>query len=354
MKRIGYLSAGWPVSRWGLSQAFLNAFEAGLAEMHWIEGENVEIVPKFAEGNPDLFPRLVDDLLNRGKDGPVDVIAVISTQAIMPVQRATEAQPVGARTPAVLADSFFPKIFGNVRELHEPGGNITGLYLDQEQLTPLRLRWLKTILPKTRSLAVMHTTAEHPDTSIEDSCAQLKWEIAERAATQLGLEFQRVEVPMQNEDPQEIAYQVARVQADVLFVMSTYPLRRQRAVILKAASEKGLPVVAEAREWPRDGALTSYGPDRAEMCRQAGHYVAAIIGDPDHPDRGRDPGALPMNGPAVLEVVLKEDVAKLLKARGVEVMDASVSDIPPPQGSLASPIMHGVATAVQVRRVLLP
>ena len=276
--RIGFLRAGRP------PEAFLTAFQKGLRELGYIDGQNCVIEYRLKEENLDQMPRLVEELMQL----KVDVIVVSAAPPALAAQKVTKSLPVvfvGAQQPLEL---------GLVSSLAHPGGNITGLSMTSADLAGKRLQLLGEIVPKLRRVAVLWQSANPAN--------QLMLKDAEAAARELKVQLQSL--PVLSPDDFEPAFKAARG-ADGLLVMdnSFFLTHRTRLVALAAGSR--LPAIWGFRSQVEAGGLMSYGADLADLYRRAATYVDKIL-------RGARPADLPVEQPAKFELFINQKTARTL------------------------------------------
>ena len=279
--RIGAVSAGAP-----RSSPHWVAFERRLAELGYVEGRNLAIEFRSAEGRPERFPALVAGLVRAG----VDVILPVGPEgSLRAAKDATGAIPI-----VVVAIDYDPIARGLVGALARPGGNITGLFLRQPELTAKRVELLREAVPSLRRLAVFWDAF---------SADQLKE--AEAVARVTGLQLQRFEFrdpPYQFEGPMKEA---ARQQAAALLGLASPIFFRQRADLAELAIKHRLPAVVPFRESAEAGLLLGYGASLPGMLRRAADYIDKIF-------KGAKPADLPMEQPTQFELVLNLKTARAL------------------------------------------
>jgi putative tryptophan/tyrosine transport system substrate-binding protein len=278
--RIGAVSAGAP-----RSSPHWVAFERRLAELGYIEGRNLAIEFRSAEGRPERFPALMAGLVRAG----VDVILPVGPEgSLRAAKDATGAIPI-----VVVAIDYDPIARGLVGALARPGGNVTGLFLRQPELTAKRVELLREAVPSLRRLAVFWDAF---------SADQLKE--AETVARVAGLQLQRFEFrdpPYQFEGPMKEA---ARQQAALLGLASPI-FFRQRADLADLALKHRVPAIVPFRESAEAGLLIGYGAGLQGMLRRAAEYIDKIF-------KGAKPADLPMEQPTQFELVLNLKTARAL------------------------------------------
>ncbi len=277
MPVIGYLYNGKPPIP-------LEApFHRSLRALGWMEGQNVKIEYRFAEGNPDRYPALIAELVQ----AKVDVIMVSGSPAIRAAQRATRTVPI---VFVVLVD---PVAAGFVQSLARPGGNMTGLASQFEELITKQLQLLKEAVPNLARVALLH----HPDSGPVLTAA-------ESAARSLGLTVRTINVGGVAEF--ENAVKVARSErVGAIQVLPSPIFNVQRARLIELAAQYRLPACYEFRSFVEDGGLMSYGPSINEMQGRAASYVDKIL-------KGATPASLPVEQPTKFELVINLKTAKTL------------------------------------------
>ena len=277
---IGFLGNGNPTT--GSSQ--LEAFRRGLRELGWIEGQTLAIEYRWAEGHPDRLPGLVAELV-RAK---VDVIVLSGPLSIRAAQRATSTIPI------VFVLLIDPVTMGFVRSLARPGGNMTGLASQFEELITKQLQLLKEALPNLSRVALLRHSESTP--SILTA--------AESAARNLGLIARTLTVTAETEF--ESAFKTARRErVGAVHVLPSPYLAAQRARLIEFAAQYRLPAFYEFRIFVDDGGLMSYGPSVNDLYGRSASYVDRIL-------RGANPGDLAIERPARFELVINRKTAAAL------------------------------------------
>ena len=277
MVHVGYLSPGpgYP----------FEAFREGLRELGYVEGRNITIERRSAEGKPESLQSLAADLVQLR----VDVIVTATTAATQAAQRAT------AKVPIVFALADAPVELGLVVSLAKPGGNITGLTGLMAELTAKRLELLRQLSPKLKRVAVLWSPYPF-------SAAVLRE--VERAGRTLGLTLHEFEVREVVELDSAFAGMTAW-RAQALIVVPHPMFVAQRTHLLELAAKHRLPATYHLKEFVEDGGLMSYAPDAAQMSRRAAVYVDKIL-------KGAKPSELPVEQPTKFELVLNLKTAKAL------------------------------------------
>ena len=262
------------------------AFRQGLAERGWIEGQNVAIEYRWAEGKFDQLPELAADLVRL----KVDLIVVPSSIYVDAAKRATSTIPI------VFAVDYDPVGTGHAAALARPGGNMTGLSLMQTELGAKQLQLLKEIVPRVTRIAVLWNPAT--------SAHGLELKAVEAAAQTLAVQLQALPVG----SPKEFETAFAAMTQEhsgalVVFNASVFFAEKKRLADL--AVKHRLPAMFTAREYAAAGGLLSYAPDFADLFRRSATYVDKIL-------KGAKPADLPVEQATKFEVVVNLKTAKAL------------------------------------------
>jgi putative ABC transport system substrate-binding protein len=279
MRRIGHLRAGLPPER------ELQAFLRGLAENGYVQGQNYVLVTQWGDGNVARLPELAVALVNAG----VDIIVTEGTISV----RAAHA--VTGTIPIVFTRAADPFVFGLIKNLSRPGGNITGFSSLNVDIAGKTLETLKGIVP---GLAKVATLAPR-------QVWELFSEAENAAAKSLGIEL--IYVEMSGAEAADAAMQGA-VSAGVRGVVlrgTPFYSSPQRKMIVDSAAKHRLAVIYESREYVEQGGLVSYATDVFDLYRLAGGYVSRILA-------GTSPGDLPIQQPVKFELILNLMTAKKL------------------------------------------
>ena len=282
--RIGYVAPNLT------PQAHLReAFLQGPHELGYVEGRNLVMEYRDAEGRFERYPALAADLVAL----KVDVIVASGTLAALAVKRATKSIPIVFPTVGdAVAD-------GLVTTLARPGGNVTGLSNRTPELVGKCLELLQQAFPRVSRVAILWQPgafAERTGTEVRSRA-----EVAGRA---LGMRLRFVET-RGPEDFDKAFSNIGREHADALIVMSTAMFNTERRRLVDLAAKIRLPVVYGARESVDVGGLMSYGPNLADSFRRAAVYVDKIL-------KGTKPGDLPVEQPTKFELVINLKTAKAL------------------------------------------
>ena len=288
MPVIGFLSSRSP----GEAAKVVAAFQDGLSESGHIEGRNVTIEFRWAEGQYDRLPPLAADLARR----PVAIIAAVGgSVSAFAAKAATTALPI-----VFAIGDMDPVKGGLVASLNRPGGNITGVFSLNSSLGPKRLELLHEVVPKAAIIGML-VNPNYRDAEIQVRDAQA-------AAVALGLQLHVLRAGTEREI--EAAFASAELkQASGLLVANDAYFMSQREQLAAQAARHLVPAIYSAREWVEAGGLMSYAPSFADMYRQAGVYVGRII-------NGTKVADLPVIQSAKFQLVLN---LKTARALGVEL-----------------------------------
>jgi len=282
VRSIGLLSPYLP----SVSAPWHQAFRLGLRDLGWVEGKNISIVYRHAEGRNERLPDLAADLVRL----KVDVIVASVIVDARAAQKATRAIPI------VMASAGDPVAVGLVESLARPGGNVTGLSQLSIELSGKRLELLKELVPKLSRVAVLWNP--------QSSTAQLAWKELQLPARQLGIQLHSLE--MRSSDDFDKAFADAtQARAGALLVISNPAIITNLRRVADLAAMSRLPSILQTSEFADAGGLAAYGPDRDDMFRRAATYVDKIL-------KGAKPADLPVEQPTKFELVINMKTAKAL------------------------------------------
>jgi putative ABC transport system substrate-binding protein len=281
--RIGVLGLGFPPSD---VERQRSPFRQALRELGWVEGNNITIEARFADGDLERLPALAAELVRL----KVDLIVISGGIAIRAAQHATSTIPI------VMAGTGDPVQAGFVASLAEPGGNITGVSHLQTDLNAKQLELLKEAVPGVSRVAVL----ADPATPYTPGMVQE----TERAARALGVQLHILEVP----EPSGLeaafaALTTARV--DALMVLPSTRFGAHRRQIVDPVAHRKLPAIYDGRGWVAAGGLMFYGRNAAELLRRTATYVDKIL-------KGAKPADLPIEQPMTFELVINLQAAEAL------------------------------------------
>lgn len=280
--RIGYLNAATFTTSQSRNSR-IEAFRQGLRELGYVEGKNIIIEYRSAEGNSERLPKLVRELI----DLKVDIIFAQSTPAVWAAKNATATVPV-VTTSANLVES------GLVGSLARPGQNITGLTNFTSELAGKRLELLKETVPRLSRVAVFWSS----------SGANLARKETEVAARSLGVELESAEVSTPN-DIEPAFSLMRRKNAGAAVVLRSPLIVNQIHRVVDLAVKSRLPAIFDGRSFVRVGGLVSYGANLADLDRRAATYIDKIL-------KGAKPANLPIEQPTKFELVINLKTAKAL------------------------------------------
>ena len=280
--RIGFLGN----STAALEANLIGPFRDGLRDLGYVEGKNLLIEYRWAEGNYARFPALISELLA----SKVELIVTAGTPATLALKKAT------ASTPIVMIAVGDPVGTGIVPSLRIPGGNITGLTSISPELDGKRLELLREVIPGMSHIAVMWNSS---------SPLQVVAEQQTRAAAEvLGMKMLSLGV-RNSEDIEQAFAVILRDRPQGLLVLADRLFLHHRQRIMDFAVQHRLPGVHAYRELVEAGGLMSFGPSYAGMHRRAAIFVDRIL-------RGAKPGDLPVERPASFELVVNLKTARTL------------------------------------------
>jgi putative tryptophan/tyrosine transport system substrate-binding protein len=264
---------------------YLEAFREGLRALGYIEGQNILIEHRSAEGRLEELPALARELANL----KVDVIYAPSTNAALAAKEVTNSIPI------VFVGPSDPVGSGLVTSLSRPGGNVTGMTDAGIDLTGIRLDLLKQLIPRLKRVAALGD----PGSTLWEPT----WREAQAAARQLQIEI----VPVLIATPSQLESAFAKLDRGVeaLFVAPLPIFWVHRRRIFELASRARLPAIYEWRTFPDDGGLMSYGTDYVALNRKAARHVGRIL-------KGAKPADLPVEQPTEYELVVNLKTAKAL------------------------------------------
>jgi putative tryptophan/tyrosine transport system substrate-binding protein len=298
---IGYVSGRSPAE----SANIVAAFHQGLKEAGFVEGQNVAIEARFAEGNFDLLPALTADLIRREVNVLVTAGGTVTAVRAMPV--------VPASVPMVFVIGGDPVKLGIVASLNRPGGNITGVSFLINELAAKEIELLHELTPNA---SVIGFLVNPKDPNLESDMRGAK-----AAAETLGKKLVVVEASTEGEIDTAFSNLIQQ-NAAALFVDVDPLFAGQRAKIIALAAQHKLPLVAQVREFADAGGLATYGTSLIDANRQLGAYVGLVL-------KGAKPADLPIQQSSKFELVINLKTAKTLGltvslsliARADEVID---------------------------------
>jgi putative ABC transport system substrate-binding protein len=280
LPRIGWLSGGDSTS----SRSQVEGFRQGLRELGYVEGQNILLDYRWAEGKSDRYPVLVGELVHLG----ADVIVTWGTQATLAAKRATNTIPIVAGGSGDLVGE------GLVASLARPGGNVTGLTNIDPDLSAKRLQLLRETFPRVARVAVLYHGGPGGDQQ-------------ELSETQTAAEALRIQIQsLQVKEPSEFrnAYvTMAKERAEALVILHGSFTAFHRKELIELAFKHRLPTMCASPIWATDGGLISYSRDRQDQFRLVATYVERILA-------GTKPAELPVQQPTKFELVINLKAAK--------------------------------------------
>jgi putative ABC transport system substrate-binding protein len=286
MPVVGFVNSGSAATPWSVA-----GFRQGLGETGYVEGRNVLVEYRFAEGQYDRLPALIADLVSRK-------VAVLA--ATGGVHTALAAKPVSAAIPVVFANGSDPLRFGLVETLNRPGGNITGVSFFSAILETKRLGLLSQLVPTARNFGVLiNPTNANAEVQLKD---------VEEGGRALGRPITVMKAVDENEI--ETAFEtLAQRQTSALLVAADPFFFGRREKIVALAARYKLPTIYEWREFAQAGGLASYGTNLTDAYRFAGIYAGRIL-------KGEKASDLPVLQSSKFEFVIN---LKTARALGIEV-----------------------------------
>ena len=283
MRRIGFLANDPTIPTQDAGKAFLE----GLRAHGFVEGKNIVIERRFAQGSSELAAELAADLVRLNVD-----LAVVSGQNnVTAMKQATRSLPV------VMVNVFDPIGMGIVASLASPGGNFTGLTSHvSSEMVGKRLQLLKDAFPQTSLVAVLRTPNFATD--------QMQWDALERVAPAMNVKLFPVLVNARS-DLEGAFATIRREHPNALFASNDPPTLIFRKQITDFAAQERLPAIYPFTDVAEAGGLTSYGASRVDLFQHAATYVAKIL-------NGAKPGNLPIEQPTKFEFVINLKTANTL------------------------------------------
>ena len=278
---IGFLGAATP----SVANQWVNAFVKRLAEFGWIDGRTVVIEYRWAEGRTERYTEIAAELVKLKVDvivtwGSAPVLAAKQSTALIPIIFAAQMDPVGV---------------GVVASLARPGGNVTGMSIQQTDTAGKRLELLREVVPNLGRLAIM--------ANVGAPGAILETRQVEATARTLGLEAITREIRKMEDIASTI--DALKGRTDALYVATDPLVFNNRVRMSTLAQDAGLPTIYGAREYVDSGGLLSYGPNWTDLFRRAAEQVDKIL-------RGAKAADLPVEQPTKFELVINLKTAKAL------------------------------------------
>jgi putative ABC transport system substrate-binding protein len=265
----------------------LSAFLKGLSEVGYVDGQNVTIEYRWAEGQSDRLPAMVADLINR----QVAVIAATSTPAALAAKKATRTIPI------VFTTTGDPVQLELVTSINRPGGNVTGVTQTNLEILPKRLQLLHEFVPAARVVALLVNPAN-------PNLAEANTKELSAAARALGLEFHVLNASTEHDFDRAFA-KLIQLRAGGL-VIGGDPFFSGRIEQLAAlALRHAVPTIYQSRDFVMAGGLLSYGADFRDTFRLAGNYTGRVL-------KGDKPAELPVQQSTKVELYINLKTAKTL------------------------------------------
>lgn len=274
-----------------MNVANLNAFRQGLSELGYVEGKNLVIEYRSADGRGDRFPALAAELLQLH----IDMFVTRGTPAAIAARNAT------ASIPIVMAASGQPLMV--VASLAHPGGNVTGLSTQNTDIETKRLEILREAVPGVTRIAAMY--------DMSNPIFQARWGQVEVVSKSLGISAQLLDV----RKPEDIgrAFDAAKLQrANGLIVGQFGLMQANRKLVVELAAKHRLPAIYVSEEYVEAGGLIAYGPNYPDLYRHAATYVERIF-------NGARPADLPVEQPTIFQLLVNAKTAKVL---GIKIPDS--------------------------------
>jgi len=260
------------------------AFVARLHELGWVEGRTVAIEYRWSEGRPERYAEIAAEFVRL----KVDVILTVGSAVPIVKQTATTI-------PIVFAVAIDPVSSGLVASLSKPGGNVTGLSIQANELAGKRVELLREVMPQLRRLAILFN-ADNTQPVLEMGETQAE-------ARRLGIEI----IPLAIRRAEDIApaFQNLKTKADAVYAAVDQLIVANRPRILALAVGEQLPTIFSERDFVKAGALMSYGPSYSELFRHSADYVDKIL-------HGTKPGDIPVEQPTKFELVINLTTANAI------------------------------------------
>jgi putative ABC transport system substrate-binding protein len=280
--RIGLLSPFSPAD----AEAWHQAFRQGLRNHDWVEGKNISIEYRYAEGRLDRLPDLAAELVRL----KVDIIVTSVTPDALAAKKATVTIPI------VMAAAGDVTVTGLVESLARPGGNITGLAQMNPELAVKRLDLLKEIVPQLSRVAVLWNP--------EDRISTITWEGLQAPARGMGIQLHSLEARSAN-DFGKAFEEATRRRAGALAIMPNPVFVTNLRRLADLAEKNRLPAIFHVTDFVKVGGLVAYGPNRSDLFLRAATYVDKIL-------KGAKPAELPIEQPNKFELWINLKTAGVL------------------------------------------
>jgi putative ABC transport system substrate-binding protein len=262
-----------------------DAFRQGLRDLGYVEGKNILLENRYAEGRLDRMPALLNDLVQE----KVDVIVATNNVVISAAQKATKTIPI------VMVTTVDPVVAGYVKSFAQPGGNITGIASLSRDISAKRIELLKEFLPKLSRAGILWDSAG-PGPAIA-------FKEYEEAAQGFKFDLRSVEVRGPTPDLAGAFQIIKTARLDALIVVANPLINQYAKQVFELATRNRLPSITEERRYVNSGGLVSYGTNRADLYQRAAEYVVEIL-------KGAKPGDLPIKLPSKFEIVINLKTAR--------------------------------------------
>jgi ABC-type uncharacterized transport system substrate-binding protein len=260
------------------------AFDAGLRDLGYVDGQNIVIARRYAEGRSDKVPALVNELVQQKPA----VFVAFTNGVIRAAQKATKEIPI------VIASSIDPVAAGYVKSLAHPGGNLTGVAMLMRELSAKRVELLKEIFPRLSRLAILWDT--------EGPGPKVAFEEYEAAATAFKVSIHSMGVHGPTPDLEGVFRNLAG-HADAIILVVNPLTRANKKEIMEKVTRNKIPSMTENPEFLYVGGLVSYGADFSDLFRRPAIYVDKIL-------KGAKPADLPVEQPKRFELIINLKTAK--------------------------------------------
>ena len=266
----------------------MKAIHTRLRELGYVDGQNLIVLYRYAEGKYERLPHLAAELVAEHPD----VVLALGGDVAPHAAQATSTIPI------VFFSSADPVQLGLAASLARPGRNATGVSLLLDDTASKRLELIKEVVPRVRRTAFLWNP-DHPDNELPE---------AERAASALNMQLEPVQM-RRSTDVQSALRAVSDARPDALYVVSSRLTVLNIPQIVEFAKKNQLPLVGGWGAWARAGGLISFGPNTNEMAGRCAEYIDKIL-------KGANPADLPIQQPTKFELVINANAAK---AVGIEV-----------------------------------
>ena len=282
MPRIGLIDSSGTAQNPG---PLFNAFRQGLQDLGYVEGKNILLEHRYAEGRLDRMPALLSDLVQ----DKVDVIVATNNVAISAAQKATKTIPI------VIVTSVDPVAAGFVKSFAQPGGNITGIASLSRDISAKRIELLRELLPKLSRAGILWDAAGPGPT--------IAFKEYEEAAQGFKFDLRSLEVRGPTPDLPG-AFQIAKTaRLDALIVVANPLINQHAKQVFELATKNRLASITEERRYVTAGGLMSYGANRDDLYRRAAEYVVEIL-------KGAKPSDLPVKLSSKFEIFINLKTAQ--------------------------------------------